>query len=81
MIKATDPSGAVGRATVTVNLKDVNESPVFTAPSKGQDTLYIDENVTGDALTLRTSEADIAANTPSCLCGGRTTTIRGRALP
>ena len=45
-IKATDPSGAVGRATVTVNLKDVNESPAFTAPSKDQDTLYIDENAT-----------------------------------
>ena len=43
---------------MTVNLKDVNESPAFTTPSKDQDTLYIDENVTGDALTLRTSEAD-----------------------
>ena len=29
MIKATDPSGAVGQGNVTVNLKDVNESPAF----------------------------------------------------
>ena len=60
-IKATDPSGAVGMATVTVNLKDVNESPAFSDASKDQDTLYIDENatsVTSPTLALRTGEED-----------------------
>ena len=34
MIRATDPSGASDKCTVTVNLKDVNESPEFTDSSK-----------------------------------------------
>ena len=46
--------GPVGRkwymADVTVYLKDVNESPAFTAPSKDQDTLYIDENAEGQLV-------------------------------
>ena len=45
MIRATDPSGATGDATVTINVTDVNESPDF-----GDDdttTLYIAENDVG----------------------------------
>ena len=49
-IKATDPSGAVGRANVTVNLKDVNELPVFDKASKEQATVYIAENTAGPGI-------------------------------
>ncbi len=47
-IKATDPSGAVGRADVTVYLKDVNEAPKFGDASgdANQKTLYVDEGAT-----------------------------------
>ena len=48
-IRATDPSGASGDKAITVNLMDVNGSPEFTATSKNQKTLYIDENVDADA--------------------------------
>ena len=53
MIKAEDPSGAPGIGTVTVNLKDVNEAPVFEAPGKDQKTLYIAENASN--LTIYTN--------------------------
>ena len=45
-IRATDPSGATGDATVTVTLMNVNEAPVFTKVD-GKfigTTLYIDED-------------------------------------
>ena len=56
-IKATDPSGAVGMADVTVYLKDVNEAPKFgdAAAAANQKTLYIDEN--DGAPALRTTMA------------------------
>ena len=59
-IRATDPSGATGDKTITVNLKDVNESPAFTAPSKDQKTLYVTENVaaTGDGVNLYTHKTN-----------------------
>ena len=64
-IRATDPSGATGDKTITVNLMDVNESPVFTAPSKDQKTLYIDENEAVTTLythkTRRTGDAGFVA--------------------
>ena len=55
-IKATDPSGAVGMADVTVYLKDVNEAPKFgaAAAAANQKTLYVDEGATPG---LRTTEA------------------------
>ncbi len=58
-IKATDPSGAVGMADVTVYLKDVNEAPEFgaAADAANQKKLYIDENQAGAAASLRTTEA------------------------
>ena len=51
VIRATDPSGAMGDATVTITLLDVNEAPMFaaTAPT----TVYVTENTT----ELRTAEA------------------------
>ena len=59
MIKATDPSGAIGRTTITVLLKDVNEAPEFD-DSKDQKKLYINENVaaTGDGENLFTHKTD-----------------------
>ena len=58
-IKATDPSGAVGMADVTVYLMDVNEAPKFgeAAAAANQKKLYIDENTAGPAL--RTTEAAV----------------------
>ena len=52
----TDPSGAMGDATVTITLMDVNEAPMFaaTAPT----TLYVTENTT----ELRTAEAAVPAS-------------------
>ena len=56
-IKATDPSGAPGRTSVMVHLKDVNEPPAFASALKGKVTLYIAENAaspdifTADDLT------------------------------
>ena len=65
-IRATDPSGAFGDKDITVNLMDVNESPVFTAPSKDQKTLYITENEAATTLythkTNRDATDDAAAN-------------------
>ena len=45
-IRAEDPSGAPGEGTVTINLRDVNEAPVFGDASgdANQKTLYIPEN-------------------------------------
>ena len=58
MIKATDPSDAVGKVTVMVYLMDVNEAPKFADADANdgpanQKTLYIDEN---DEPNLRTTE-------------------------
>ena len=57
-VVATDPSGATGNGTVIVNLKNVNEPPVFTAfaegtPDTNPATVYINE---GDTLNLRADE-------------------------
>ena len=60
MIKATDPSGAIGRTSVTVNLKDVNESPEFNKASKDQATLYIDENAANPDLYTHKSDRETA---------------------
>ena len=65
VITATDPSGATGRATVTVSITDANEAAKFTTDAKAdsQKTLYIDENVKSTdspALTLRTGSASTA---------------------
>ena len=49
-IKAVDPSGAIGMADVTVNLKDVNESPVFDKASRDKATVYIAENTVGPGI-------------------------------
>ncbi len=43
-VMAKDPSGAPGRASVMVYLRDVNESPEFDKDLKGAVTLYINEN-------------------------------------
>ena len=56
-IKATDPSGAAARTTLTVELADVNEEPGFNKASKGQAALYIDEN-TAAAPTIYTHKSD-----------------------
>ena len=41
MVTAVDPSGAVGRATVTVTLDDVNEAPEFAKSAPiGVDRLW-----------------------------------------
>ena len=66
VVVATDPSSATGSVVVTVNIKDVNETPEFAKDSNDQligTTLYIDEN-TDDAPELRqgmASDADDAA--------------------
>ena len=70
MITATDPSGAMGHATVTVTITDANEVPEFAGPAKHEDnvTLYIDENekinetplTDGNELALRQNEVDQA---------------------
>ena len=54
VIRATDPSGASGTATVTITLLDVNEAPMFAddAPTTGY--------VTEGATTLRVGEASDA---------------------
>ena len=44
VITATDPSGATGTEAVTVAIKNVNEAPAFTDATKGQTTLYMEEN-------------------------------------
>ena len=64
-IKALDPSSAPGTAVVMVHLSDVNEAPKFSDATEAGDTghptnakkLYITENVTGDDLSLRSTEA------------------------
>ena len=64
-VTATDPSGATGKAFVTVTVTDANEAAKFTdaASAATQKTLYIDENVSSTdspALALRTGSASTA---------------------
>ena len=57
-VKATDPSGASETQDVLITIKDVNESPKFDEEDlDDQLTLYVDENLRGDDVTLRTGEA------------------------
>ena len=67
VITATDPSGASGNATVTVEITDANEPAEFAeaAEADANVTLYIDENETTtgsppEQLELRQNEVDQA---------------------
>ena len=62
IIKATDPSGAVGRAEVMVHLKNVNEAPKFVESDGATNpkTLYIDEGVENPALRTTKTKPDSA---------------------
>ena len=60
VVKAEDPSGASTPQAVMVYLKDVNEAPEFPKATRDRDTLYITENVTETALTIRSDEASTA---------------------
>ncbi len=55
-VRATDPSGAFGEATVTVTINDVNDAPTFTAGGNIVKTLWVTEGVKGD--DLRTAKAE-----------------------
>ena len=62
MIKATDPSGAAGMASVMVHLKDVNEPPKFASSLKGKVTLYIAE---GEASVGIFTADDLTGEVPA----------------
>ena len=65
-VKATDPSGASETQDVVITIKDVNESPEFDEDAlEDQLTLYVDENLRGNNVTLRATE--VAPATPATL--------------
>jgi len=57
-VRATDPSGAYGEATVKVTINDVNDAPTFNAGDAIVKELWVTENIAG--APLRTGAASDA---------------------